>query len=398
MKRINGLFTMLVLLGLLSMGCEQEKSKSLFDANDVYKSNPIITAIDPPDSALAGIVEITISGQNFSPIKENNFVYFGKTRAEVLEASETRLKVQSPNIIIDSTMIKVAVLDAISFSNLMSYKLVRGVGEYGGFGDFDEPYSLACDSDENLYVALRSKKIVKIARDETASDYGTTTFVLFSTINFGPDGYLYVARNTKFLYRIPPGGGAAEQWIRVRDAVYSFDFAENGFLFAGGKGDSLYKVTTEGDGTSKGIASYPDTYIKAVRVYNGYVYLGGKENTTSQQSIWRNQILSDNELGPNELYFDWNANISTTFEILSITFAADGDLYVGTDAPEAVITVHSDGSFAPLYPGVLEPTSYSLCWGNKQFLYVSRQNNDNTKQRVIKINMLKNGAPYFGRP
>lgn len=398
MNNWKGLAVMLLGLGVLLSSCQQEKPESLYNPNYLYNPNPVITAMEPADSALAGIVTIKIIGENFSPITENNFVHFGKTKAVVWGASANELVVQSPNIIADSTAVRVSVLGAISFSNSMPYRLVRGVGEFGGFGDYDEPYMVECDKDENIYVALGSRKIVKITPAEVRTDYATTTFSLFTGLAFGPDGRLYVARNTRYLYRVPAGGGSAAQWVRVKDAVYALDFAPGGFIFVGGKGDSLYQVTIQGDGTSAGIMPYPDTYIKAIRVFNGYVYVGGKINATNQQAIWRNQILSENELGPTEVYFDWSTKISTTFEILAITFAADGDMYVGTDAPEAVIVIHPDGTFAPLYPGVLEPTSYSLSWGNKQFLYVARRSSDAKKRRVIKINMLKEGAPYYGRP
>jgi hypothetical protein len=358
-------------------------------------------AIDPANSALAGIVEITISGQNFSPVKENNFVYFGKTKAKVLQASATQLKVQSPNIVVDSTMVKVSVLGAISFSNLLPYQLVRGVGEYGGFGDFDDSFVLECDRNENLYVALGGKKVVKILPDETRADYGTTTFALFSSMKFGPDGYLYIGRVIKALYRIPPGGGAAVKWISTPGQVYDFDFVTGGMMYAGGKGDSLYLIRP--NGSALGVAGYPNTYVKAVRVYDGYVYVGGKDNTANQQYIWRNQILADNRVAAKELYFDWGANIDLNSEILSMTFSQNGDLYVGTDslAAAAMYVVHPDQTFEPLYPTVLTSASnsfYSLSWGNESFLYAARRSGKMKQTRVIKINMLKNGAPYYGRP
>jgi len=396
MNSKNGLIIILLLIGLCSLGCEQEKEESLFDPDYLSDHSPVITAMSPLDSALAGIVEITISGQNFSPQVENNFVYFDKTKAEVLEASETQLKVQSPNVVEDAMMVKVAVFGAVSFSNLMPYKLVRGVGEYGGFGNFDDIYVVECDKEENLYVALGSRKILKIAPDETVTEYGTTAFPLFSTMKFGPDGYLYIGRLIKAIYRIPPGGGAAKKWISMPDNVYDFDFSDNGMLYVSGKGDSLYLVKP--DESVIGVAAYPDTYIKAVRIFNGYVYVGGRDNATDREFIWRNQILGDNSVGENELYFDWSANVDETSEILSMTFSADGEMFVGTDAEAGIINVHSDGTFEPLYPGVLEPETYSMAWGNGFFLYIARRNDDTTKRRVIKINMLTDGAPYYGRP
>lgn len=396
MNRLHGLILLLLLFCMITMGCESEKAQKLYDPDSIYNPDPIITAIDPPDSALAGIVKVKIIGQHFSPVLENNFVHFGKTKAKIWEASENQLIVQSPNVITDAAMAKVSVLGAISFSNLMPYKLIQGVGEIGGFGDFDEPLIVECDEDENVYVGLGSRKIMKITPQGETVEYGAASFPLFSCMRFGPDGSLYFARNTKILYKLPPGGGNTSQWFSARSAIYDFDFSADGILFAGGKGDSLFLIRP--DGSHFGVASYPNTYIKAVRVFDGYVYVGGNDNTDNHQYIWRNQVKPNNELAPREVYFDWGTNIDATSEILSITFATDGVMYVGTNAEAAIIIVHPDGAFEPLYPGVLEPSSNSLSWGNKQFLYVARRSDDATKRRVIKINMLKEGAPYYGRP
>ncbi len=396
MDKLKGVGFVLMLVGLFIIGCETEKPASLYNPNSSYNPDPVISAVEPADSALAGIVTIKIMGQHFSPVKEHNFVYFGKTKTAVLEASETQLVVQSPNFVADATTIKVAVLGAISFSNQVPYKLVRGVGEYGGFGDFDEPLLVECDKNENVYVALASRKIIKIAPDETKEDYGAATFPLFSAMKFGPDGALYIARNTRNLYKVPAGGGNAAQWLTAKGAIYDLDFSPSGAMYAGGNGDSLFAIKS--DGTSFGAAVYPSTYIKAVRVFDGYVYVGGLDKVANKQMIWRNRLLADNKLGPNELYFDWASHIDPSSEILSITFSADGVMYVGTNASAAIIAIYPDGSFAPLYPGVLEPSSNSLSWGSKQFLYVARRSDDAKKRRVIKINMLKEGAPYYGRP
>ena len=79
---------------MILMRCEKEQPQGLYNPDYASNPAPVITAIDPLESALAGIVVITISGQNFSPIPEENFAYFNKTKAEVLEATTTQLKVQ----------------------------------------------------------------------------------------------------------------------------------------------------------------------------------------------------------------------------------------------------------------------------------------------------------------
>jgi len=131
-------------------------------------------------------------------------------------------------------------------------------------------------------------------------------------------------------------------------------------------------------------------------VFSGYVYVGGKA-ASGEEAVWRNQILPGEALGPKEKVFDWSGRISTTAGILSLTFAKDGDMYIGTDGADAILVVHPDGSSEPLYPGVLEPQSYALSWGNGQFLYANRRSDLPEKRRILRIKMRKEGAPYYGR-
>ena len=155
--------------------------------------------------------------------------------------------------------------------------------------------------------------------------------------------------------------GSTAKWTSAPGKIYDFDFSPSGICYAGGDNDDLYLINP--DGTGSAIAAYPDTYIKAVKVYDGYVYVGGGDKTAEHQYVWRHQIVSDSELGSQEVYFDWTDNIGAFSEVLSIVFDEFGDMYIGTDAEAGIIIVHPDGSFEPLYPGVIEPTSYAMAWG-----------------------------------
>ena len=138
--------------------------------------------------------------------------------------------------------------------------------------------------------------------------------------------------------------------------------------------------------------------LKRFRVFNGYVYVGGAENSTSHHYVWRQQIISDDQLGEKEVFFDWSGTIAQNSEVLSITFAADGDMYIGTNAPETIVAVHPDGSYEAVYPGVIFPEAHAMTWGSSNYLYINRRNDvDLTQRRVIKLNMQKLGAPYYGR-
>lgn len=403
MQNIKNIFGILFLLGLFTLlvRCGEEPTESIFDPNAPKGVTPVITDVQPPNSALAGIGKVTITGQNFSPNKDYNFVFFGSTKVSVLTASATQLVVKSPNVVLDTLFIKVAVHKVELFSNSWQYKLAQAVWEYGGVLGADEPYALDCDKDENLYVVLLpigvTKTITKITPDEVKTTYATTTLPVVSSMKIGWGGLPYLARATKDIYYVPAGGNAATKWKSAPGRVADFDFSQKGILYGGGKDGAIYSMDQAGNTDT--VAVYAtNTNIKAVRVYNGYLYVGGIDNTNAQY-VWRHLINADNTLGSSEVYFNWSEKISSIpNEIQSITFAEDGDMYLGTNAPEAIIVVHPDGSHEALYPGVLEPEGYGMSWGKGNYLYVCRRNSsDQAKQRIIKINMLKSGAPYYGR-
>jgi hypothetical protein len=209
------LFISLVLLFFVS--CEKEPTQSVFVEDPTAKPDPVLTSIEPPNSALAGIGQITIKGSNFSPKIEENAVFFGPNPASVVSASETQLVVQppNPNVIADSLEVKVSVIGAFLFSNIIYYALEPAVEEYGGYGNLGENlYSVALDSSENVYVwrAFRFVDMITPDNPNVTQDYGTSTIVT-SGMKMGPGGYLYLAKNNTTLYRIPPGGGGHSSFI-----------------------------------------------------------------------------------------------------------------------------------------------------------------------------------------
>lgn len=386
----------LLLLGVLItifIGCEADNPPSLFDPDATGETAPTISQITPSDSTLAGIGEIRLIGTNFSPVLEENLVFFNKDKISLLSASQTELVLKSPNIPSEAIDIKVAKQGAFLFSNIMNYKLKQALWVYSDLGDYDDAYGMACDKDENLYISLTSRKVVKITPDGVRQDFGTTSFLKAQAIRVGPDDNLYLSRLTTALYKIPLAtGGTTAKWTDAPGRIWDMDFSPSGMLYAGGDNNDLFRIKPDGSGAA--LASYPSTYIKAIKVYNGYVYVGGLDKTASHQYVWRNQIISDDQLGPNEVYFDWSAKVDAISEVSSLTFSADGDLYIGTSAEAAIMIVHPDGTFEPLYPGVIQPTSYAMAWGPGQYLYINRRNDlDPTQRRIIKLFMQKYGAP-----
>ena len=181
-------------------------------------------------------------------------------------------------------------------------------------------------------------------------------------------------------------------------------------MYTAGNGDSLYLVQTNGDFES--VAGYPSTFVRGVRVFGDHVYVAGTEGGT-RDAVWRNRINTVNDLGANELVIDVTANIGDS-EIQALTFAEDGDMYISiTNNDDPIWIVQPDGSAEPLYPGVIKPADADIIevrdmvWGNDVFMYINRfhqveeQGPDGpevtTFQQIIKVNMQKLGALYWGR-
>jgi len=382
------------------IGCENDYPDSLFDPN--YKGNPtpIISKVTPPDVGYAAVEEVIIEGQNFSPIPEDNYVYFGKYKVSVKTANTTKLVVTAPNVQSDSLGIKVAVKGAIQYSNIIKYKLLPAFIEFGDYTKLDDPYGIESDVNGNLYVALSlgtTGKIEKITPTGVKSDYGTFTFSIANSLKFGPDGGLYLTRLIPIIYRIPPGGGAATTYVTLPSSgrAQDIDFDKDGNMWAVGNNQFVYKIKSD-----KSIKTYPFVAnLKGVKIFNDYLYVVGKD-PDGKEKVWRAQIKSNDELGSFEVYFDFASKYSSAS--YSIAIANDGTIYIGTDGAdnETIIAINTDKSSAPLYSGFLKSKSYYLSWGSSsslKYLFVSRRNDNPELRKIMKIYMAKDGAPYYGR-
>lgn len=406
MKRILVKLLLVVSAVIIVSGCENDYPDSIYNADESFKPNPVITNISP-ESAFAGVDTLDIIGENFSSDASDITIYFNGQLGEVISATPTLIRVVPANIIGDSIKIQLNVKGALNFANYNSYKLEPIIINYGSFTEFDDIYGIECDKDENVYVSLRGKKIEKITQDLERSEYVTNLLLeKTSQILFGPEGELYYLNGVRFLVKIDPNGGDDGLFATLPGNAWDMDFDANQNIYAGGSGSAVYKITL--DKVVSTVKEYPDVNIKAIRVFDNYVYVAGKysgsDANTPLNGVWRNQILEGSEtLGETEVVFDFDANFPG-FEIESLEFAEDGDMYLGTTAPEAIIVVHPGGNFEALYPGVLSPSIYAMVWGNGPFLYMTTKEvikkDDGTEKEVsnvLRVNMRKNSAPYFGR-
>jgi len=218
-------------------------------------------------------------------------------------------------------------------------------------------------------------------------------------MKFGPDGYLYYVFGLKFMLRVLPDGSKDELFAILPGNAYDLDFDENLNIYSGGAGKAIYKTTPDKHSTI--VKQYPDTYIHAVRVYNGYLYVAGSYSGSDAnhvvEGVWRNQIIAGaDSLGATELVLDFEAtNVGKV--IKSMVVSEDGEIYLGTTGDEGIYVIKKNGSLAPLYPGVLGPEIYAMTWGNGDFLYVTRKSDIDANNRILRVNMRKKTAPYYGR-
>jgi len=395
----------MVLFSALAIRCDKEPTASLWDPDKKGAADPVISEIQPPNKALAGVTQIVIKGANFSPRLAENFVYFDSEQATVLSASATQLVVEPPNLVGDSIKVKIAVHGAELFSNILRYALDYSEKEYAGIDYNLDASGIAVDRDENLYVSLGINKIIKVTAKEEKSDYCATPAGFFRALRMGPAGTLYGVR-TRFLYQIPAGGGTPAQVGKIfTQAVTDLDFDANANLFVSAR-FTIFCVKS--DATWKAAGAYPLWSLNSIRVYNGYVYVAGDylgtDAAVTKSAVWRNQILnSAGDLGPNELVFDWAAYATNNQKMLAITFSEDGELYIGGDSGDAIsiITPNADknyvkGAARALYSQVLKPPVTNMVWGAGPYLYYNRKSQVLAEQKIIRVTVDKKGAPAYG--
>jgi len=392
---------LLVVLG----GCAKEPPPSLFDPNIGSRPTPTISAVAPRDSALAGVTLVTITGTNFSPVKEYNLVFFNASLGTVQQASATQLVVKAPLLIADSVGLKVAVQGVELFSNAVLYKLVAAVKEFGTIsGTVEEPFGVTCDTAGNVYVSLLSNVgsglgVKKITPAGVRSDYSppfSTSVNKWNAMKIGPGGYLYAAANRNAVFRIPPGGGSAAPWASVAGAnvslLYDFDFDPQGNIWGGGDNANIVRVAPD-----RSVRGFPFSgNVYGVRYFQGFLYLATKNDTV--WNIWRTRIVSADSIGPRELYFNFTNRFGVAAGAYTITFAEDGDLLVGTDSVAGSIAViHPDRTGEPFYPGLMKGRVQSLAYGKGVEMYAAQSGNTDALKRLLYVNTQKRSAPYYGR-
>ncbi len=387
--------SIVIIISLFISMCENDYPGSLWDTVGTSKPQPVLTSIVPADSAYAGVGQIIINGQNFSANPEENLVFFNGTRATVVAASETQLTILPPNIVGDSLAIKIAVHRAELFSEVVYYKLKAAVSVIGNLAENgDMAYAMAVDKDENVYVSIEGKIIKKIAPDGTTTHFADVTFLKATGMKMGPDNTLYACFAAGRVRKIATiaSDGTEGTYVTLSGKPNDFDFDANGNIWVT-VGKELWLVKTD---KSKSLAKTMPIDLGTVRVFNDALYVSGRDETSGEAKIWRLPI-SGESLGTEEVVLDLGAGTPYQDIILySFTFDADGIMYLCTDNSDAILTYDpSSGTAETLYPGLFSPLIYEMTWGDGNIAYAVQQ--PGTASNVLRIDLGKKGAPYFGR-
>ena len=401
MKKIIKYFPLVIIAAFTALigGCNQVAEPSLYQIED-KGATPSIASILPDKEALAGVSEVTINGSNFASAADDNYVYFGTSRAAVLQASPTKLVVRAPARIANNLDTKVAVKGVENFSNIVKYNLLEAVGVYYAFSKgIDVPMTVTTDKNENVYVYLNNKGVKKITTDGKISDFapkGAESF--YFDMKFGPNNILYGTRNLRAVFQQAEGQAPSTYaTFPTGIAIVTLDFDENKNMWAAGSGGSFFSITPARVATAFAI----DFDISSLRVFNGYLYVAGKK--VGEEAVYRYKINSATSLGNREKYFDIGAAYGLgKVNVGAITFAADGEMIIGTNQTNAFISVNTAGAASVLYTGLVSPSVRSVAWGTKKNMFYVRDFSESISTGLLPVNFLmridmqKLSAPYFG--
>jgi hypothetical protein len=389
-----------LLVAVFAISCDDTKENSVWPGEFDTNPAPVLSTISPETEFLAGVGTLELTGQNFSSNPSENRVYFNDVKAVVLEASPTRLLLRTPNLVSEEVRIRVSVVGADLFSNTMMYRLLPTIQVPAGLRDSDSPYAVTTNAEGDIFLSnLASgvnEGIVVIANEEK------TTFVpprgwWYQNIKIGPDGRIYMVRGgTTFanVYVAPAAGGPEGFFVRFGGGLGDLDFDQNNYMWTGGANqgtanNKLYRVDLEGN-----VAEYIfDANIRAIRYYDGNLYVGGLQGTT--KGVWRFPVDGNNDLGTPALVFELPGDY-TTQNVRAITFDANGNMFVGITGSDPILEVSASGGWEVLYPGVLQGDAQAFGWlpGTTKLLVILETGERETT--LYEVEMLREGAPYYG--
>jgi len=392
----------LILFGaMLIQGCTSE-STSLFDPDYTPdRPDPSISVIEPQDGWLAGVDEVTIRGENFSEVADENRVYFDGIPGIVHSSTTSEMVVRPARVISENVDVKLSVRRAINFSNELEYRLDQAVFQAPGSIPNDNALAITTNAEGNIIFGYQEGGAPRGIRKWNVEE-GTVERILPSQFNWtslkvGPDGLLYGARNIFGIYRETPDGQIDSNPFGIGNSGENYvdmDFDEDGYLWTVGDNDFVFRVDIS-DGS---VTRFPfEANLRSVRYYDGKLYLGGRipdGSETGSLEVWTMDINNGQATNP-QRYLNISDVSDADFNMLAITFDVNGRMYMGANTGTGIYTWSEAEGFREFYPGLIEPNGYSFAWDG-EFLIASATNRDEETRFALRIDTRTQGAPYFG--
>jgi hypothetical protein len=390
---------------LFIISCADDPAPTLMDIPAGGQPAPIINSIEPANVALAGVTVLTITGSNFTPDIENISVTFNGSKGTILSVTNNEIKVRAANVVADTVLVKVASYKSENFSNIVNYKLLTASDEYFVFDSDNKqiPYAFIFNNVGDMLVSIDTVGIKKITPEKVLSDYiPKGNAQRWDCLKFGPNFELYGSRTINGIWKLVEGVAPSSTWISLTSGTFAKDieFDSNNNLWVVGAANKILRIDQ-----NKVVTTYTVTgTFRSARVFNNALYIAGTNGTT--EGVWKIPILSNGDLDTanQELYCNLWQNYTGKLA-LAITFAADGDLILGTDQdPDPLIIVHPNKNSEVLYPGIIKASKVIyLYWSpTSNSLFFTREiKKDGTgktilSQTVIRVEMQKPGAIYYG--
>lgn len=400
------LFGMVVLMAV-PWGCEYKAPPSPWEEFEKkVKTPPEIHAVIPEKDAGCAS-EIIIKGAHFSPVIEENNVYFNNKPAMIKTASDTELVVYRPNVVGDSVTIKITVAGAVEIAKFSPYRMKAVVEKFGPFSGLDAIVAFTVDRNENVYLAMNNNTVIRL----DAQGFQDLSFLSKAPSSLWTDmkvwgDWVYLARANNVIYRVSSTDTVVTEYVKLpnrSDRIKAIDFDANGYLFGGGKNSDLMVFRSATDYQKLGF--YAQYEILSVRVYQGYLYVAanytGTQGVSMAKGIWRHNIQSDGTVGPQEPVLDWSATPYASATISTLTFSENGILYIASNHNEYPILMYNmnTGEFRPLFYKIIPSPVDQIIWGNGTYLYalVNRNTRFDQGGDFLRIDTGERGAVYFGR-
>jgi len=410
-----------LLAALLLLGACTEDSNIIFDPDHEYEdSDPVVTQVFPERSAFAGVGTVTptglepviITGQNFGTNESNIIVYFGLSRAEILELTDDEIRVIPPNDPGENRRIRVVKVNAEKYSEFPEdpeeqYELRSIFTPYPGFEDSSSPRAITTGPEGELFYSnvennVNDGIVMRTPEgDATRISAGGEAWI-YSRVRRGADGNIYAIRaNVNVVYRVDPsigiGGGDAPTpsiFVQLPRTLLLQDIAmgPDGYLWGAANNNIVRINTATGDFDQ---FSLPGT-IRALHMHDGYLYAGMVRD--GQSGVWRVPILGDNTPGDEEVY---TMMPSDDMLVRSMAFTETGDMVMAVNTIESIM-IYRNGQVQELYPDIVPPgaTTLAVSSDNPSQLIIGIIGTSiggvSSVTRVLKLEMEQNMAPFYG--